>query len=592
MKELHDRAKRSRRSFIVDLNNQRDVSENKSHREAEIIKDALGNVTEMQKTKGVVRLYSGYFNNDGGSLKRTLNKMNISDSQSSLDKGSFLNHRFINLTITSSIADKANISEPRYPSITELNLNNYSIDNTSFFLVKFDLQTHLPERINQVSKINSKKLGQRSPTEKIPKTFAKDIAVSNASVVPIHFSTDSGADDSRKFEVRNGKSDRGKLSARKKSRLGTDDGQSEDAGEERREKGGKRSPEGNTSRGFDTMANESRRIYRETIAAGEKRERLETSGKTQKKNLELIRVFERPYQKQEAEARLSQGRTRRNDDAVDESTENANAGGDDFSRAIDRVIDAKPTRAARNASEIGESIIPKDRIREDLASMTAGDDLRKQQQMVLPLSATNGGANKSNGNSDADGIDIRVVGSNGNETMNVKEGTVTGGPREYRESDNHLRRRLLWIPAVAVADAETDDSTIKSTGSVLNSAIDDHIEHFMDENRQQNEMINSADSGKVLIRVKRDNNVEESSETLRNNFNPRTSDANHQARYKRSTYSFEDLESNNAAEDVDVAKKKVAVNHDEKQENNEEYENVERVKGDYDSEEDIMEGIN
>lgn len=39
--------------------------------------------------------------------------------------------------------------------------------------------------------------------------------------------------------------------------------------------------------------------------------------------------------------------------------------------------------------------------------------------------------------------------------------------------------------------------------------------------------------------------------------------------------------------------KEAAVNHDEKEENNEEYENVERVKEDYnDSEEDVMEGIN
>ncbi|XP_029172663.1 uncharacterized protein LOC114941734 [Nylanderia fulva] len=549
-KELHDRAKRNRRSFIADLNNQRDVPETKSHRKAEIIKDALGNVTEMQKTKGVVRLYSGYLNN-GGSLKRTLNKMNISDSQSSLDKGSFLNRCFINLTITSSlVADKANISESRYPSITEPNLNNYSIDNAS----------HLPERIDKVPGINWKKLGQHSQTEKIPKNFA----VSDTFVAPIHFSTDSGVDHPRKFEVGNGKSDWVKLSAWKKSRLGTDDGQS-----------GVGSPEGNTSRGFDTTANESRRIQRETIR--EKRERFEMSGKTQRKNRELIRVFEprgRSYQMQKAEER-----TRTNDD---ESTEDANARKADFS--IDLVIDARSAKVARNAnaSGIGESIIAKDRIGfENLASMTAGDDLRKQQQMVPPVSATNGGANKSNGNSDAAEIDIRVVGSNGNETMNVKEGTVTVRPRE---SDNHLRRRLLW------SDAEADDSTIKRTGSVLNSAIDDRIGNFRNEDRQQSEMINSADSGKVLIRVKRDDNFEVSSETSRNNFNPRTSDANHQARYKRSTYSFEDLESNNAAEDVDVAKNEVAVNHDEKQGNNEEYENVERVKGDYnDGEEDLME---
>ncbi|CAL1680491.1 unnamed protein product [Lasius platythorax] len=603
-KELHDRAKRSRRSFIANLNNQMNVSENKSHPEAQIIKDALGNVTKMHKSKGVVRLYSGYLNNDGRSLKRTLNKMNISDSQSSLDKGSFLNHRFINLTITSSVANKANISGLRYLSITEPYLNNYSIDNTSFFLVKIDLQTHLPEHtaVNKVPRTNSTKLGRRFPIEKIPKNIdytaedhtvlldsEKDFAVSDTSADSMHFLTNSDANDSRKF-AGNRKSDEEKLSARKKSRLDTDDGQSKGAGEE--------FPEGNTSRGFDTTANESRRIHAvETIAAA-KREKIETDG-MQKENRELIpdviKVFEpreRPYQKQEAEARLL-GRMREDEtfaeqtrtNGADESTD-ANAR-EDFSSSIDLVIDAtvRLGTASVNASEIGESIISKDR-RKDLASMTVGKDLQKQQQMVPPLSATNSSANKSNGNSDrTDRIDIRVVGSNGNETMNVNEGTqtVTG----YHESDNHLRRRLLWIPTVSV-DTETDDSLIKSTGSVLNSAIESHIENVIDEDRQQSKIINSADSRKVLIRVKRDDNAEESP-ALQNNFNPQMSDANH-ARYKRSTYSFENLESNNAAENVDVAKKEVAVNHDEKQENNEEYENIERVKGDYnDSEEDVME---
>ncbi|XP_029669171.1 stress response protein NST1-like [Formica exsecta] len=217
--------------------------------------------------------------------------------------------------------------------------------------------------------------------------------------------------------------------------------------------------------------------------------------------------------------------------------------------------------------------------------MTVDNDLRKQQQMVPSLSATNSSANKLNGNSDTDRIDIRVVGSNGNETMNVKEGTQTvTEAREYHESDNHLRRRLLWISV----DTETEDSLTKSTELVLNSTIESHIEDVMDENRQQSKIINFADSGKMLIRVKRDDNAEENS-ALQNNCNLQMSDANHHARYKRFTYSFENLESNNAAENVEAGKE-VAVDHDEKEENNEEYENVERVKGDYnDSEEDVME---
>lgn len=606
MKELHDRSKRSRRSFIADLNTQKDVPENKCHREAQIIKDALGNVTRMQKTKGVIaRLYSGYLNNDGKSLTRTLNKINISDSQYSLDKGSFLNHRFINLTITLSVPDKVNISGLRYVSITEPNLNNYSIYNTSLFFVKTDLQTHAPHSehiaMNKVLKINLEKLGQYSLTEKIPKNidytvedhtisfdFGKNFAISNTSVDSIRFSTNSNADDSRKFAGKR-KSDEEKLSARKKSRLGTDDGQSKNARVE--------FPEGNTSRGFDTTANESRRIHGVETIAATKREEIETNG-MRKENRELIpgviKVFEpreRPYQKQEAEARLlrrmredgtSVVQTRTND--ADKLTD-ANAR-EVSSSSIDLVIDAtvKLEIASVNASGIGEPIIPKDQ-REDLVSMTVDNDLRKQQQMVPSLSATNSSANKLNGNSDTDRIDIRVVGSNGNETMNVKEGTQTvTEAREYHESDNHLRRRLLWISV----DTETEDSLTKSTELVLNSTIESHIEDVMDENRQQSKIINFADSGKMLIRVKRDDNAEENS-ALQNNCNLQMSDANHHARYKRFTYSFENLESNNAAENVEAGKE-VAVDHDEKEENNEEYENVERVKGDYnDSEEDVME---
>lgn len=607
LEELHDRAKRSRRSFSADLNNQKDVPENKSHREAQIIKDSLGNVTGIQKIKGV-RLYSGYLNNDGRSLTRILNKMNISDSQYPLDKGSFLNNRFTNLTITSPVPNKANISELGYLSITEPNLNNSSVNNTSLFLVKIKLQTsNSPENIavKEVPKKNSKKPSQHSLTEKIPKNidvtaedhtisldFGKDFATLNTSVNSIRFSINGDADDSRKL-ARNRKSDEEKLSARKKSRLDTNDGQSKDARE--------KFPEGNTSRGFDTAANESRRIHAETIATT-KRKELETS-RMREENRELIpgviKVFEpreRPYQEQEVEARLL-GRmredgtfaeqTRTND--ADESTD-ANAR-EDFSSSIDLIIDATVKLEAANvfASENGESIIPKDR-REDLASMIVDNDLRRQQQMVPSLSATNSSANKSNGNSDTDRIDIRVVGSNGNETMNVKEGTRTiTEAREYHEPDSHLRRRLLWIFTVSV-DTETEDFLAKSTESVLNSTTENHIENVMNEDRQS-KIINSANSRKVSIRIKRDDNAEENP-ALQNNFNPQMPDANHHTRYKRSTYSFENLESNNAAENVEIGKE-AAVNHDEKEENNEEYENVERVKEDYnDSEEDVMEGIN
>lgn len=547
-------------------------------------------------------MYSGYLNNDGRSLMRTLNKMNIFDSQYPLNKGSFLNNHFTNLTITSSVPNKTNISGLKYLPTTEHNLNNPSIDNTSLFFVKINLQTYSPEHIavNEAPKMNFKKPSQHSLTENIPKNinitaedhtisfdFRNDFATLNTSVNSIHLSIHGDADNSRKF-AGNRKSDEEKLSARKKSRLDTNDGQSKDARE--------KFPEGNTSHGFDTTANESRRIHAvETIAAA-KREEIETSG-MRKENRELIpgviKVFEsreRPYQEQEVEARLL-GRMRedgtfaertRTSDA-DESTD-ANAR-EDSSSSIDLIIDATVKLKATSETE---SIIPKDR-REDLASMIVDNDLRRQQQMVASLSATSSSANKSNGNSDIDRIDIRVVGSNGNETMNVKEGmrTITEA-REYHEPDSHLQRRLLWIFTVS-ADTETEDSLAKSTESVFNSAAESHIENVMTED-QQSKIINSADSRKVSIRVKRDDNAEENP-ALQNNFNPQMPDANHHARYKRSTYSFENLESNNAAENVEIGKE--AVNPDEKEENNEEYENVERVKGDYnDSEEDVMEGIN
>ncbi|KAL0122472.1 hypothetical protein PUN28_007299 [Cardiocondyla obscurior] len=312
-------------------------------------------------------------------------------------------------------------------------------------------------------------------------------------------------------------------------------------------------PWGNTSRDFGIAANESR--SRETIAGGKE---IAASG-----NREpipgVIRAFEprgRPHQKQEAEttARLSGrkdgalvARMRTNADKPDKPRS-----AKEDAPPIDSVSDAtrKPEAAYTNAAGTGASIIPR-----DLTSTAVDNDPRKQQQMVPPPSAESSRANKSNGNSDSGGINIRAGGSNGNETMNVKEGTRTVmETREYHESDDNLRRKLLWISIGDGAEGSPTKSTAIDTGI-------ETIESVANVNRQRNK-IGSSNLKRQLIRAKREFRDAED-RALRGTLNLQTS------RNKRSVYPYENLETNyEVGCDNTAVDKEAAVNYDEKQKNN------------------------
>jgi len=271
-----------------------------------------------------------------------------------------------------------------------------------------------------------------------------------------------------------------------------------------------------------------------------------------------------------------------NEDEVDESR-NTNAREDSLTSLIDSVTNTtmKPETAYINIFETGESIILK-----DLTSVTVDNDLRKQQQMVPPLSVENSNANKSNGNLDTDKIDIRVLGSNGNETMNVKEGTRTiMEAHEYHKSDNNLQRKLLWVSTISV-DGETGDSSIKSMGSVFSIATESHIDN-VSENRQQNKITDSANFGKILIRTKREDEAEKS--RMQDALNSQIAEINRNARYKQSVYPYKNIDTNNEAENTAV-EKEAPINYDE---SNEEYQNqnVEELKGLYNDRQDVLEGI-
>ncbi|RLU27390.1 hypothetical protein DMN91_001194 [Ooceraea biroi] len=237
----------------------------------------------------------------------------------------------------------------------------------------------------------------------------------------VNSANDVDEDSRRRLEDRRSNTEKLGVAARKIPRVGADDGQS------KREKDtGLELPRGNTARGFGAVANESRcRVVETTTIVG--KGVLGVNG-TRKESREpisgMIKVFEprgRPYQKQgvEATVRLSQlmgedgtftGWMRTSSDV--DVGESRNANGEDSSNlpAID------PVAVATARPKAASAMTPK-----DFAQMIVDNDSRGQQQMVLPLSGGNRSANKSNGNSDTDGIDIRAFGSNGNETMNVKE---------------------------------------------------------------------------------------------------------------------------------------------------------------------------
>jgi len=609
-RESHDRSKRSRRSFVADsnfTNNQRDIPENINYRETQMIKDSLKNVTSQNTEEVVTKLYSSYLS-DGKNLMNVSNKINISDLQYSLNKKFFSNNHFNNLTNTPSIANKTNIFGLKYSSNTELYLDEHFINDKSLFDIKTN--THSPERIikNEVPKTILKEISQRSTTEMILKTidhiaenhtnspdFEKNVfIIPNGFIDSISLSTNDDADDSGKsLKNQNGEEKLG-IAAQKILRFSADDGQSK--GVE------KKFPSGNMSHRFRIATNESRSCVVETTVT--LREKEIEADETRKRNREpipgVIKIFEprgRPYQKQDAEAtaRLSRRmgkdgtksvtKMKTDKDEADESR-NTNARKDSSTLPIDSVTDAtmKPEAAYINTSETGKSIILK-----DLTLMIVDNNLQKQQQMVPPLSAESRSANKLNGNLDTDRIDIPVFGSNGNETMNVKEGTETiMEAHEYHKSDNNLQRKLLWISTIS--DGETGDASIKSTRSIFNTTTKNYIENIMNENRQQSKITGSAHVGKkVLTRIKREDTTEEN-RILQDALNSQISETNRNVRFKRSIYPYLDnLESNNEAENI--AEKEAAINYDEKQENNEEYQNVEELKGLYNDREDVFEGI-
>lgn len=612
-KESHDRSKRSR-NFVADSNytdNQRELFTNisENNRKTQMIKDVFENVVTTQNTEKVVmKLHSDYLN-DGKNTINSSNKMNISDSQHSLDKGSFLNNYFNNLTITSSIANKTNISGLRYSSSTELYSNDHFTDSKSSFAIKTNFQAHSPERIiKSENPTNLKEISQQSTIEMILKnmhhtvnnrtnSFEKNTTTTpNMFIDSIHFSINDNADNFEKFlKNRNGE-EKLKIATQKISQLGMNDRQSKGAEKE--------FPRGNTSHDFGIATNELWSCIETTMAVREKE--IEVDG-TRKQNHEpipgVIKVFEprgRPYQKQKIEttARLSRrmgkdgmsaAKMKTNEDEVDKSR-NTRTRQDSWTSPIDSVIDVtmKPKAACINTSQTGESIILK-----DLTSVTVDNDLRKQQQMVPPLNAENRNANKSNGNLDTDRIDIRILESNGNETMNVKEDTQTiKEAHEYHKSDNNLQRKLLWISTISV-DGEIEDSSIKNTRSVFNTSLENSIENVTNEKRQQSE-IGSANLRKILTKVNRKDKIE-NNRISQDALNSPISETNHYSRYKRSIDPYENFESNNEGNSENiVVEKEAAINHDEKQENNEDYlnQNVEELKGSYnDREEDIFEGI-
>lgn len=519
-----------------------------------MIKNVFENVTTTQNAEEV-KLDSNYLNDDGKNLINASSKINISDSQYSLYEGSFLNNYLNNLTIISSIANKTHS-----PERTKSGIPNSKEINQQSTINDIKIINHMAE-----TRINSSDFEKNAFTDSI----------------------NDGTDDFGKFLKNRRGEEKLEVTAQKISRLGMNDGQSKDAEKE--------FPWGNTSRVFGIATNELWSCVETTGAVREN-----GIDGTRKQNCGpipgVIKVFEprgRPYQKQEAKTRLSRrmgkggmsvAGMKMNEDEIDKSR-NTNAREDSSTSPIDSVIDAtmKPETAYINTSETGESIVLKDPI-----SVTVDNDLRKQQQMVP---AENRNANKSNGNLDIDRINIRILGSNGNESMNVKEGTRTiMEPHEYHKSDNNLHRKLLWISTISAEADETEDSSIKSTRSVFNTTIENGIENVT--NRQQSE-ISGPNLRKALTRVDHQDTIKES--RALQDLNSQISETNHYARYKRSICPYESTEFNNEADSENTAvEKETAINHDEKREDNEDNldQNVEKSKESYnDREENIFEGI-
>lgn len=393
--------------------------------------------------------------------------------------------------------------------------------------------------------------------------LARNLSASNAPAASTTgLLTNRGAGDSRESAGNRGAGERSRAASRK-PRHGADDERSRGAREE--------APRGNTSRNLGNAAtNESRDSVADagtTAGAGE----IGGAGATREESREpipgaMIKAFEpegRPRQKREAgtTARLSRGGAGEESGSGGTSVEKMRTGNVESRDAnVESGLPCAPIDLAGNTTTIpnaatsgaGKLIAPTDR-RDDPARTISKDDSREQQMVLSLIAGSSGNANKSNGNSDSDEIDIR--GSSGNETMNVKGGIggdVTGAG-ELREFDDNVRRKLLWISAISAKDA--DDSSM--------SAESRRTEN-MDRDRQRSEVSSTSRIG-----VGRENSAE--SPAPRNDFNSRASDAN---RYKRSAYSLKNFESNDETYPENAAiEKEAAVNLEEKREGNEEYPN-------------------
>jgi len=480
-------SKRIRRSFFADsyYNNQRNVSENEAHRRALITEGALGNVMKTPEAEGIV----AKSRSNEGSLASALNETNLFEPHK---ESLLIRDRFINLTFVPSADGRMNVSGTRYSSSVESRPNV----NASLRRIDSDPRARLLKRIADdgipatssivgQSSSGTRRAADRATMDRANSANPDESLARSTSADPIRFSQDDDVSDGGARGRSEDRSDVEKLRAvtRKIPRLGANDEQS-------LREGAAGFPRGNSPRAFDSLANESRCCVLGAAAAS-------AAGEGRKGPVAVvIKMLEKPGTG--AVMRLS-------------------------------LMGKNGTRGMK---------MPAAMTREDSARPIA-DDSRQQQMVLAPLSG-NGRANKSNGNSANGGIDIRGLGSNGNETMNVKE---TVRPCEH---GNNLRRKLLWI-SKASADADAEGSSMESARLTPNVTSERYAGDIVDDDRKGNK-----------IKLKCDDAASPKS---------RNSEANRRARQKRSEYLSDDLAGPKSA----VVEKEATSSRVEKRENDEEY---------------------
>lgn len=470
---------------------------------------------------------------------------------------------------------------PRYLKNNEINLMNAL--NKTFELKyplnkRFSLNDHftksivMPSIINEPIRKNIEYIGLNCINA--PK-LKKNLSTLNTSIDSICFFTNNNT-DTVLADRTDGKDEAKKLEVlmRETSRFDTDDGQLKDAREE--------IPLGNTSRSvFGLARNELRNSTVETSTASE------IKIGTRKENnkppmipgiMKLSMIPGNPYQKQKTQIIVKLSRQMSKDGISVETmttneSRNANVKSETLTHSIDIIDDvtAKPEVSVSetvNEFVTDKALTPNDR--HDEFNLTVLDELRKQQ--MLSAKSRNGNC-KSNGNFAIDKTAIRSLGLNKSETTNPMKDIQIITP-DVNRSVNNIRRKLLWISTISV-DPESEDLSQTTTKRVI----------FF------NNLIISASPA---LRVKREI-ITEASPMLQNTLDLLVPDINLHARYKRSTYSPEDLEfSNEADRESDAIGEDEAINHVENRRNNEEYtnENIEESMENYeDGEEDMMEGI-